>query len=420
MTTPIRILVPPSKSFTHRAMVTGALAAPGTVIQSPLWAEDTQLTAKGLEALGVQWAYESTGLRVQNVIPPSRPIRLFAGNSGTTVRFLTALAALLSAHEVQLDGTPRMRQRPLQPLLSALEQMGAQIRSTNGFLPISIVGGSLRPGRVVMPGHISSQFLSALLFVAARLSGTTLIELSTPLVSAGYLRMTQWFLEQSGVEVSWQSEHEVMITSDGAPLPAQTWTVERDWSAAAFWIVGALIAERPVILPQLQYNSLQSDSTIVELLQNAGASLQWNGNELLIDGSCQQGIDVSLRNIPDLFPALAVYAACAHTPSRFRDFQHLRWKESDRIKAVVENLQRIGAQVVSRQNEIIITPANTIHPATIRTYNDHRIAMAFGLLKLRNPHIQLDDPACVRKSYPEFWKHRELLTSSANVSETSS
>ncbi len=417
MTTPIRILVPPSKSFTHRAMVTGALAAPGTVIQSPLWAEDTKLTAKGLEALGVQWAYESTGLRVQNVIPPSRPIRLFAGNSGTTVRFLTALAALLSAHEVQLDGTPRMRQRPLQPLLSALEQMGAQIRSTNGFLPISIVGGSLRPGRVVMPGHISSQFLSALLFVAARLSGTTLIELSTPLVSAGYLRMTQWFLEQSGIEVSWQSEHEVMITSDGAPLPAQTWTVERDWSAAAFWIVGALIAERPVILPQLQYNSLQSDSTIVELLQNAGASLQWNGNELLIDGSCQQGIDVSLRNIPDLFPALAVYAACAHTPSRFRDFQHLRWKESDRIKAVVENLQRIGAQVTSRKNEIIITPANAIHPATIRTYNDHRIAMAFGLLKLRNPHIQLDDPACVRKSYPAFWKHWELLTSSVNVSE---
>ncbi len=420
MATPIRILVPPSKSFTHRAMVIGALAAPGTVIHSPLWAEDTQLTAKGLEALGVQWAYESTGLRVQNVIPPSRPVRLLAGNSGTTARFLTALAALLSAHEVRIDGTPRMRQRPMQPLLSALEQMGAQIRSANGFLPISVVGGSLRPGRVTIPGHISSQFLSALMFVAARLPGTTLIELSTPLVSAGYIRMTQWFLEQSGIEVSWQSGHRVMVTGYGAPFPAQTWRVERDWSAAAFWIVGALIAERPVILPQLQQNSLQSDSTIVELLRNAGVSLQWSGNELLIDGSCQQGIDISLRNIPDLFPALAVYAACAHTSSRFRDFQHLQWKESDRVKAVLENLQRIGAQVTSRPNEIIITPANTIHPATIRTYNDHRIAMAFGLLQLRNPHIQVDNPACVQKSYPEFWEHWELLTSSANVSETSS
>ncbi len=420
MATPIRILVPPSKSFTHRAMVIGALAAPGTVIHSPLWAEDTQLTAKGLEALGVQWAYESTGLRVQNVIPPSRPVRLLAGNSGTTARFLTALAALLSAHEVRIDGTPRMRQRPMQPLLSALEQMGAQIRSANGFLPISVVGGSLRPGRVTIPGHISSQFLSALMFVAARLPGTTLIELSTPLVSAGYIRMTQWFLEQSGIEVSWQSGHRVMVTGYGAPFPAQTWRVERDWSAAAFWIVGALIAERPVILPQLQQNSLQSDSTIVEILRNAGVPLQWSGNELLIDGSCQQGIDISLRNIPDLFPALAVYAACAHTSSRFRDFQHLQWKESDRVKAVLENLQRIGAQVTSRPNEIIITPANTIHPATIRTYNDHRIAMAFGLLQLRNPHIQVDNPACVQKSYPEFWEHWELLTSSANVSETSS
>jgi len=158
----------------------------------------------------------------------------------------------------------------------------------------------------------------------------------------------------------------------------------------------------------------------VEILQNAGVPIQWTAQGLLIDGSCQHGIDVSLRNVPDLFPVLAIYAACAHTPSCFRDFQHLQWKESNRISAVIENLQRIGTPVVHRENEIIITPANTIHPATIRTYNDHRIAMAFGLLKLRNPHVQLDDPACVRKSYPEFWEHWELLASAENGSQAES
>jgi len=254
MRMPIHIVVPPSKSFTHRAMVTGALAAPGTVIQSPLWAEDTQRTAKGLATLGVQWAYSATGLQVQNVVPPSQPVRLrlFVGDSGTTARFLTALAALLSTYEVHLDGTPRMRQRPLQPLLSALEQMGAKIQSTNGFLPIAVIGGSLHPAHVTLPGHISSQFLSALLFVAARLSGTTRIELSTSPVSTGYIRMTQWFLEQSGVEVSWKSEHQVMVAGYGAPLPAQTWQVERDWSAAAFWIDSSKTAYR-VIPPSWRF-----------------------------------------------------------------------------------------------------------------------------------------------------------------------
>ncbi len=403
------IALPPSKSFTHRAMLIAALSEPGTTLEDPLWAEDTEITADGLEQLGVRWNRTKRRLEMVSLTSPAAAVRVWVGNSGTSARFLAAFAALHSTAPVTFDGTPRMRQRPMKALLRALEQLGARVVAHHGQLPFVIIGGKLRPATVTIPGHISSQFLSALLLIAARIGGTTTVRLMTPLVSSGYVAMTRWFLQCLGVDVQWQGEECVEIRGQTAPLPARRWQVERDWSAAAFWIVGALVAQQPVRLPALARKTTQHDAAIVPLLQEAGNAIGWEGDALWVRGQCRAGIETSLRHIPDLFPALAVYATCAETPSRFWDYEHLRWKESDRIAVVVGNLRRLGVPIREGERWLEISPVQELNPVRIETAGDHRIAMAFALLKFRQPALHLDDTQCVRKSYPDYWKHWQQM-----------
>lgn len=403
---PIEILVPPSKSLTHRALFIAALSEPGSKIVNPLYAEDTCFTIAGLEKLCIEMEKGERELRITNIAQPVHDVDVFVGNSGTTARFLTAFSAFHSDQWVAIDGDERMRQRPLLPLLHLLQQMGAEVHSTNGFLPVRIRRKrQLQGGTFAMTGHLSSQFFSAAMMILARIAGQHHLSSQTPVVSRGYVHMTQQMLSRCGRLVQFDGEQHMLVCGDPAPFPPCLWEIEPDWSAAAFWIVAALLTGESVVLPGLQPDSVQPDRYIVPILQDAGNTVEWKASGLLVHGMAARGVECSLRDNPDLFPALAVYAVCAETASRFVEFAHLRLKESDRIAVVLDNLRRIGARVEQTEKEIRIYPLKALSSCQVRTASDHRIAMAFAILKLVYPELQIDDRQCVRKSYPNFWRH---------------
>lgn len=441
----IAVEVPGSKSITNRALVLAALTARGgaCTLRGALRSEDTEIMIDCLRALGFRvltdWSNSlvvvSSGAG-QPRIPVSRA-DLFVGNSGTTMRFLSAVVSL--GHGCFcLDGVPRMRERPIADLLDALQQIGVNASSlhNNGCPPVRVQADGLPGGTVRIRGDISSQFLSGLLLAAPFGAGNLTIKAGGPLVSAPYVFMTVQMLKQWGLEESYHlsgtcDEFQGKIAflgparfghasdricfhipggqrADYTPHALQTYDIEPDASAASYFFAAAAITGGRVTVLGLPETSLQGDVAFVDVLADMGCRVERCSSGITVHGRPLHGIDVDMNDISDTVMTLAVVACFAEGPTTIRNVSHIRHKETDRLAALAAELRKVGAEVEEFADGLTITP-KPLHGARIATYNDHRMAMSMSLIGLKVPGVVIENPGCVAKTYPDFFADLDKL-----------
>jgi 3-phosphoshikimate 1-carboxyvinyltransferase len=439
------VQVPGSKSITNRALVLAALTAKGyaAALRGALQSEDTEVMIEALRQLGfrvlTEWP-ESTvfvSSEVDEPLIPARKADLFVGNSGTTMRFLTALVSL-GHGRYRLDGVPRMRERPIADLLDALGQLGVKAHSekANGCPPVIVEADGLPGGTVRIKGSTSSQFLSGLLMAAPFAAGPVVLKVDGRLVSSPYVFMTVQMLRQSELEGSYHvggscanfAQRTAFLgparfghaadricfhipgeqISESPARSVRTYEIEPDASAASYFFAAAAITGGNVTVPGLPKHSLQGDVSFVDLLSAMGCRVDRRSVGITVGGGPLRGIDVDMNDISDTVMTLAAVACFADGPTTIRNVAHIRHKETDRLAALATELRRIGAEVEERSDGLTITP-RPLHGAEIETYNDHRMAMSMALLGLRVPGIVIKNPGCVAKTYPRFFEDLEKL-----------
>lgn len=410
------VAVPPSKSATHRALALALLGGRETRIERPLLADDTRLFLAALEPLG--YAVESDGGSVRlRPVEPAAAATLFCGNAGTMLRFLVAVVTTVHGRWT-LDGTPRLRERPLAPLLSALRELGADIEELGapGHAPVRVVGGSLRGGRCRLDAAESSQYLSALLLASLRAREPVTIDLAS-LVSAPYVWLTVQAIETVGGRVAVEGTQWRVQPRLRARAHHQ---VPGDWSAACYPAVAAALTGGEVTLQGVDRRSPQGDMKLLAALQHMGAEIEWEAPNGVVVAAPRSGAlravpaPMNLADLPDQVPTLAALAPFLRGTTRITGVPHLRLKESDRLAAMARELARLGVPVREQPDGLEIegvwaeTPPST-ERVVCDTYDDHRIAMSLALVGLRRPGVVVRDPEVVSKSYPSFWDDLERL-----------
>jgi 3-phosphoshikimate 1-carboxyvinyltransferase len=424
------VRVPGSKSLTNRALILGAAVGVHTwYLTDALRSEDTEVMVRALQQLGYEietdWDADPPEIRMFH---PEQGITvneadLFVANSGTSMRFLTALVCL-GHGRYRLDGVARMRERPIQDLLDALGQLGvrAYSESGNGCPPVIVEAQGLDGGHVRIKGDVSSQFLSALLLVAPCARQDLTIEVVGELVSEPYVDMTVALLRRYGyvVEAGPAQYHlRYHIPAQRRSSVCAGTRIEPDASAASYFFAAAAITGGTVTIPGLGEKNLQGDVHFVDVLQQMGSRAMWTRDSsresITVTGGPLHGIDVDMNDISDTVMTLGVVACFADGPTTIRNVAHIRHKETDRIAALATELRRIGAEVTEREDGLTIVP-RPLHGAEIETYNDHRMAMSLALVGLKVPGIVIKNPGCVAKTYPRFFDDLERLRSNGGAS----
>jgi 3-phosphoshikimate 1-carboxyvinyltransferase len=396
------------------------------VIERPLLAEDTRLflTALARCGFGVEERPASREVVLTPPIEPAgaagapaaAPVAIFCGNAGTLLRFLIAALAALPGRW-RLEGTPRLCQRPVGPLVEALRELGAAIRylGAPGCAPLEIAGASLASGTICLDAGDSSQFLSALLMAGLAAPGELRIEVAV-LTSAPYVEVTLAAVRLCGGRIdrlSAESGKVAYRTFPGLRLPSRL-RVEGDASAACYPAAAAALTGGEVTLAGLAADSTQGDRRFLDLLASMGAQVSWKGAEVEVRGGPLQGIEADLSGMPDQVPTLAALAPFARGTTRIVNVGHLRLKESDRLAAMAGELRRLGAKVEEGADRLEIAGSWHDSPApsgrvTVDPHDDHRIAMSLALVGLRRPGVVIGSPQVVAKSYPSFWQDLQGL-----------
>ncbi len=405
------LTLPGSKSYTHRALIAAALASGESLLANALKAEDTELTAQALANLGADLDWQGHTVRVQGtggrLAPVSEP--LYLGNSGTSMRFLTAVAAL-GPGTYRLTGTPRLCERPMGELLEALKSLGVQATSEKGnnCPPIIVPGGAFAGGKTSLSGAVSSQYLSALLLVGPLTPKGVEIDITGELVSRPYVDITLSVLKAFGVSYSREGYRRFVIPGDQS-YQSRHYNIEADASSASyFWAAAAMTGGR-VTIANLDLESIQGDIDFLSVLARMGCHLTSSPKGLTVAGGPLRGIHMDMSAMPDLVPTLGVLAAFAEGETVVSGVAHLRHKESNRLAAVVTELCKMGVTAEETPDGLRIV-GGTPQGAEIETYDDHRIAMSFAVAGLRAEGVVIQDPDCVAKSFPEFWKYFENLS----------
>ena len=400
------VRVPTSKSLTNRALIASA-AADGGCIQRPLDCDDTRLLARALVQAGWPVAW---GEKI--VVGPRRSVpeaEVNLGNSGTGARLILGLLACVEGR-FRVDGTNRLRERPMLPLVDALVALGSEISSSGGFLPVELVGGRLAGGRLQLRPEISSQFVSSLLLAGPLMENGLELEVIGPVPSRPYLDLTRDVMVDFGASISRDASDRWKVQPGG--LRPTTYVVEGDWSAMAFAAAAVAVAGGSVTIGPLSSTSSQGDRAVCELLESAGLELGFSGEELEISGRMTRPFEADLTATPDLFPALVVVAAAGPTGSVLAGIEHLKHKESDRLTVMVDNLGRLGAVFDLGPTALVVRKGiERNHSGVIRVTaaDDHRVAMAMAVAALAAGELELDDGSCVGKSFPGFWKMWDTL-----------
>ncbi len=401
------VRVPGSKSFTHRVLIAAALAAGQSHIEGALFSRDTELTAAALSQFGaeIKADAENFSFNVKGTGGSLRPAAadIFLENSGTSMRLLAAIAALGQGDYI-LDGSPRMRQRPMAELLAALSQLGIPARSLadNGCPPIKIGGGAVTGGAVKIDCGISSQYLSGLLLMAPLTRDGLEIEVVKGPVSRPYIDLTLRVMRSFGVAVE-SCGYTHFTVAGGQRYQPGNYMVEPDCSQAGYFWAAAAISGSAIKVLGVNQDSAQGDLGFIRVLEKMGCQLEFAADGIQISGGGKlTAVDVDMGDMPDLVPTLAVVAAFAAGTTRMSNVAHLRAKESDRLAAVAAELAKIGIKAECGPDSIAVTGGRPVG-AQIKTYDDHRIAMSFALVGLKTAGIIIEDEACVAKSFPNFW-----------------
>jgi 3-phosphoshikimate 1-carboxyvinyltransferase len=423
---------PGSKSLTNRALICAALADAPTTLDGVLFADDTAAMLQCLHDLGVGITVDRAGARV--VVEPTAALGgdgalLDARMSGTTSRFVMPVAALGSG-TIVLDGAPQLRVRPMADLIDALAALGASIAplGESGFLPVTIEAGGLAGGTIEVAGDVSSQFLSGLLLAAPRMRDGLTVSVTTELVSVPYVQMTLATMAAFGAASTSEGLGEAAPPGDGSSVAGSTGTpprrirvepggyrspgayrIEPDASAASYFLAAAAIRGGRVRVEGLGTDSLQGDVAFADALELMGVHVERTATSLEVrGGGALHGVDVDFADISDTAQTLAVVAPFADSPTTITGIGFIRRKETDRIAATVAELRRCGIDAEELDDGLRIHPG-TPRPATVQTYDDHRMAMSFALLGLRVPGIRIADPGCVAKTFPGYWDALEQL-----------
>ena len=396
------VTAPPSKSYTHRAFLLALLAEGETTVRDALMSEDPRATLEAVEALGAAVRRESDGAVVVRsdgaVRPPSKVIDCL--NSGTTLRLLSAIAGLAEG-EVRLTGDASLRKRPMRPLLAALEGLGVGTASDDGRAPLA-VRGPMRGGIATLPGDVSSQFVSALLLAGARTPEGVRLAIQGGLKSRPYVDITVEMMRDFGARVE-EPERDAFVVPGGQRYRARDYRVPGDFSTAAFPLVaGALAGE--VTVENLPARTAQGDKAILDYLERFGARIERGERSATVRQAPLRGAKIDLSDTPDAFPVLCALAAHAEGETVLSGAAHLRFKESDRIRAMVENLQRLGVDAQEREDGAVIRGGRPVRAATgLRTEGDHRVMMALSVCALRaEGPLEMDEPRAHAVSYPAF------------------
>jgi 3-phosphoshikimate 1-carboxyvinyltransferase len=404
--------LPGSKSISNRTLLLSALAHGTTQLTGLLDADDTAHMLDALRALGVQIDRTNTCCVVRGVggAFPNRAVPLFLGNAGTAVRPLTAVLAMLGG-DFTVAGIPRMHERPIGDLVDALRHQGCDIRylRKDGYPPLAIgAAGGHAGGRIPIRGDVSSQFLSALLMALpvahdAHDSATT-VELTTPLVSRPYVEITRRLMRQFGVDVETPDASTFHLPpTTGYQAPGEV-HVEGDASAASYFLAAGAIGCGPVRVMGVGRDSIQGDVAFADVLAQQGADIRFGPDWIEARrGRPFEGGAIDCIQIPDAAMTLAIVALFAQAPTRLVNIGSWRVKETDRITAMVTELAKLGATLKAGNDWLEVTPLAQFRQATIDTYDDHRMAMCFSLAALGGAGVTINDPGCVRKTFPAYF-----------------
>ena len=406
---PTGIITPPSsKSLCHRAVLCAALASGSTEseIRSLSRSADIDATLLAATALGATWRQENGVLYIKGGLHPAGdgPLRLHCGESGSTLRFLIPVAAT-TGRAVIFTGEGRLLARPMDIYRDIFTRMGCGFRQTEQEI---FLQGALPGGVYNLPGHISSQFISGLLFALPLAEADSTINLTTPLESAQYVDLTLDMLALFGIIIN--------PTPTGYHIPGgqqyrpAAYTVEGDYSQAAFFLAAGALGQ-PVSVQGLNPHSRQGDRAILQVLADMGANITQSGDLLTVTADTLRPVTVDARAIPDLIPPIAALCCFCHGTSHITNAGRLRIKESDRLHALAVELAKLGAQVTEGDDSLTITGADSLPGGTVDSWNDHRIAMAMAVaaIRCRGP-VTLTGWQSVNKSYPDFWRDFEEAT----------
>jgi 3-phosphoshikimate 1-carboxyvinyltransferase len=423
------IRVPGSKSLTNRALLISALARGTTHLTNALFSDDSCYFVKALQTLGFDVQLDETnhemtvtGLGGQI---PARKAKLFIGNAGTAARFLSAFLTL-GQGEYILDGDARMRERPIGDLVDALTQLGAKLEATNLCPPVKIWASGLPGGNAKIAGNISSQFLSALLMIAPYAQSPVEIAVTTELNSKPYVDMTIAMMKDFGIEVqrdgyrafsvpitdyrSASPWDQSLVSTRSVQSPSITYPIESDASAASYFFAAPAICGGTIRVENISRQSRQGDVAFLDILQEMGCLIKEGDNFIEVTGASNlTGVDVDMRDIPDTAQTLAAIAPFASSPTRIRGIASARVKETDRVHATCMELARLGVRVEEHEDGMTIYPCEAIQPAVIQTYDDHRMAMSFSLIGLRVDGVTIENPACVSKTFPNYFDVLDTL-----------
>lgn len=397
--------MPGSKSYTHRLLIAAALSNGPCIIKNPLKSEDTLLSLKALQQMGIIAHEKFDSVEIKGAKGKFQPCNdpIYLANSGTSMRLLTALAAI-GQGTYTLTGSKRMQERPIKNLLEGLNQIGVKARAVNnnGCPPVMIQGEKQRGGVIELDCSISSQYLSALLLIGPCTTQGLDVKVSKGPVSKPYLDMTVEIMSQFNIAVNQQGYQSFKVAGNQI-YQSGNYQVEPDCSQAGyFWAAGAITGKAVKVLG-LSPDSLQGDVRLAEVFRQMGCYVKYDSDGILVKGGDLKGVEVDMADMPDMVPTLAVTAAFASGTTIIKNVAHLKAKESDRLSAVATELGKMGIKVSLMDSGLIIEGGKP-KGAIINTYNDHRIAMSFGVAGLKIAGIKIKDENCVAKSFPNFWE----------------
>jgi len=406
----ISVVIPGSKSVTNRALILAAQADSPSVLRRPLVSRDSQLMVQGLQALGIGIVEEDSFVHgspeYQLTVTPSAmsgPAKVDVGNAGTVMRFLPPLAALATG-DIFFDGDPRSYERPLGPVIKALEQLGVAIEHEGRYsLPLTLHGKGVIPGgAITIDASASSQFLSALLLVAPSFkNGITVTHDGSELPSMPHIDMTVEMLRDFGAIVSVDSDRRSWSVKPGA-LHGRELVIEPDLSNAAPFLSIAMLCGGSITIADWPVKTTQPGDQLRSILSRMGATISMNAKGLTLTGTgAIHGIDIDLHDVGELTPAIAALAALADSPSHLRGIGHLRLHETDRLAGLTREINALGGDVEEHKNSLHITPA-PLHGGVFHTYDDHRLATAGAVIGLVVPGIEVENIATTRKTLPDF------------------
>jgi len=394
-----KVRAPSSKSYTIRGLMCAALAKGESEIIHPLSSDDTEAALNVLSLVGIGVHQKGDSWQVNGGDFHEPATDLFCGESATTLRFMTAICSLISG-KCRLIPGPSLAKRPVKPLIQALRQLGVNCSCQGEVAPVIVEGGRLKGGTTELPGNISSQFVSALLFISPLADEGVKIRLTTPLESKPFVLMTLDCLERFGIKVEFSTGLEKFEVSKQVYKPTK-YRVEGDWSSASYLLaLGALSGE--VEVENLNPESRQGDKMILNFLRDMGALVETDKNSVTVRKSRLNAIRADLSHCIDLLPTMAVLAASADGVSEFVGIERARIKESNRVSALKEGLEKMGIKVREERNRLIITGSRP-KGSVIDTKGDHRIAMAFSILGSVAGETIINDAECVSKTFPQFW-----------------